>query len=336
MKTVFAQQKISTSLTLLLVTSLVGILGFAWIEKYSLIDAIYMTIITMSTVGFGTIGELSPAGKIFSVLLIIISASTFVYAITTLTTFVVEGEIRNVFHIYRTNKKVTQLRDHIILCGLGRNGQETAAELLWQKVPFVVIEKGQAVIDRMLEKHDFLFVLGDATQEEVLEQANIHQAKGLISALSSDAENVFITLTAREMNPQLHIVARASSEASISKLKRAGANQVILPHVIGGRKMANLITRPTLVEFLDLVTGQGNPALHLVDFTIGPNTELVGKTLAEADIRSNTGVNVIGFKRGNEAIELNPGSLHRINAEDRIFVVGTQDQISQFREIYLS
>ena len=335
MKSRTPQQKIAISLTLIGITSLIGTVGFMLIEGYSLVDAIYMTVITMSTVGFGTLGELSTVGKLFSILLIIISASTFVYAITTLTTFIVEGEIRSVFHMYRTTQKVTKLKDHIILCGLGRNGREAALELIWQKTPFVVIEENPEVVERFLEHYECLFVTGDATREDTLEKANIQQAKGLISALSSDAENVFITLTAREMKPQLKIIARASSEASISKLKRAGADEVILPHIIGGRKMANLITRPSLVEFIDMVTGQGNPELHLEDLSCSQYPQIWDKTLSELHIRSKTGVNVIGFKRGNNNIELNPPAHYKLHAEDRLFIMGTTEQIQQFREIFL-
>ena len=191
-------RKIYLSLLILWAVSMVGILGFRFIENYSWVDSLYMTAITMSTVGFGVIGELSEEGKIFSIFLILISASTFVYGITTLTTFVVEGEIKDIFSTYRIKRKVNKLSNHTIVCGLGRNGREAVAELQWQKKAFVAIEKDPDVIAAFSPSRDILIIEGDATLEEVLEQANIKEANGLITALSSDAINVFVTLTARE------------------------------------------------------------------------------------------------------------------------------------------
>ncbi|MEM7658824.1 MAG: potassium channel protein [Bacteroidota bacterium] len=328
-------RKIAQALLFLLGTSLVGVVGFSVIEGYELLDAIYMTAITMSTVGFGVIGELSPAGKMFMVFMIIISAGTFVYAITTLTTFVIEGEIRQVFNRYQVNQKVAKLEDHIIICGLGRNGREAAIELLHQGQEFVVIDKHQEVIEEFRsEVQDILAVLGDATHEEILERANIRSARGLVSSLSTDAENVYIALTAREMNPEMEIVARATSESSISKLKRAGANRVIVPNLIGGRKMANMLTRPALVEFVDLITGEGNPDLHLEEIVCRENTQLVGKTLAELNVRSKTGAVIVGYKRGDSRIELNPPAREPLAADDRLFLMGNDQQIEAFKEAF--
>ncbi len=322
---------------LLLFTLVMGTLGFWQIENYTPLDAVYMTVITMSTVGFGTVRELSAGGKVFSIALIIISASTFLYAITTITTFVVEGEVQQIFNRYRVNKKVATLRDHIIICGLGRNGREVAAELVRQDQTFVVIEQDQQVLDDFQEQYGIkiLAIVGDASHEDVLEKANINDAKGLVSTVSSDAENVYISLTAREMCPHLEIVARASNESSISKLKRAGANKVILPNLIGGRKMANLITRPALTEFMDMVTGEGNPDIHLEMFLCIDQEKLIGQTLADLHVRARTGAVVIGYKRSDRNVELNPPVHRMIESEDRMFVLGTVAQIESFREMFM-
>lgn len=329
-------KRITLSLLLLLGTSCFGVLGFVLIEGYEVVDAIYMTVITMSTVGFGTLTDLSAQGKLFAVGLIIVSAGTFVYAVTTITTFVVEGEIRQVFNLYQITKKVAKLSQHYIICGLGRNGREAALELTRQKHPFVVIESDQEVIEEFTSHYNVLAIRGDATQEETLEQANIHAAHGLISSLSTDAENVYITLTARGMNPNLKIVARASHENSISKLKRAGANQVIVPNLIGGKRMANQLTRPTLMEFIDLISGEGNPDLHLEDVACADHPQLLGKTLYELKIRSETGVLVLGFKQGGQSIELNPRADQPLKDGDRLFILGTVAQFERFRQRYLS
>ncbi len=329
-------RKIYLSLLILWAVSMVGILGFRFIENYSWVDSLYMTAITMSTVGFGVIGELSEEGKIFSIFLILISASTFVYGITTLTTFVVEGEIKDIFSTYRIKRKVNKLSNHTIVCGLGRNGREAVAELQWQKKAFVAIEKDPDVIAAFSPSRDILIIEGDATLEEVLEQANIKEANGLITALSSDAINVFVTLTAREMNPQLKIVSRASNESSISKLRRAGANQIILPHIIGGRKMANLITRPALVEFIDKITGEDNPDTHLEDLKCEAYPKLQEKTLAELQIRTRTGVAVVGIKRQNQELEMNVNAHTLLKEGDLLYILGSSEQLEAFYELFQS
>ncbi|MEM8899441.1 MAG: potassium channel protein [Bacteroidota bacterium] len=331
-------RRIYLSLLLLLGVSLIGVLGLMMIEGYGFIDAIYLTVITMSTVGFGTIKTLSSAGKVFMVILIVVSASTFVYAVTTITTFVVEGEVKNLYSRYWMDKKVKKLKEHIIICGLGRNGREAANELLRQKQPFVVVESEEEVIEDFKLHHEgeeLLAVIGDATDDDTLERANILAAKGLLSSLSSDAENVYITLTAREMNPRLHIVARAAHENTISKLKRAGANEVIVPNLIGGQKMVNLITRPALMEFVDMVTGVGSPDLHLEEITCKNHPKLVGKTLSQLQIRSRTGVLVLGYKHGGEHVEINPPAHRPVEENDRMFILGNVTQMDDFKEMYL-
>ncbi|MEL6843294.1 MAG: potassium channel protein, partial [Bacteroidota bacterium] len=323
-------RKVYGSILLLLITSVVGMIGFRLIEGYSWLDSAYMTVITMSTVGFGTLGDLTVGGKLFSIFLIIISAGIFVYAITTISTFVIEGEFQHFFKRYQVNKQIEKLSEHIIICGLGRNGREVARELESQQVPYLIVEENEEVIQDFLEHHpEALILQGDATHDDVLEDANIDKARGLITALATDAENVFITLTAREMNPRIKIVARASQESSVSKLRRAGANEVILPNLIGGRKMANVLTRPALVEFLEMVSGDSRiNKLHLEVVSCEAHDALIGKTLAELDLRRQTGVLVLGRKSGNLPVELNPGPHRQLESSDRLFMIGTNEQIA--------
>ena len=328
-------RRIFQALGLLLIPSVMGTIGYMAIEDYSLVDALYMTAITMSTVGYGTIGELSTEGKIFSIVLIGLSVSIFLYAISTITTFVVEGEMRHWLSRYQVSKKVAKLNNHYIICGLGRNGREAATELIRQNQPFVIVEVNEDIIEEFQSTHNYLFIKGDATHEEVLEQANIHQARGLISSLSTDAENVYITLTAREMNPHMKIVARASNESTISKLRRAGADHVIVPNLIGGRRMANVLTRPALMEFIDLVSGEGNPDLHLEEINCAEQQKLIGFTLAQLHIRSQTGVSVVGAKNKEGQVELNLQASRPLTSGDRLFIMGTDEQIDLFKEKYI-
>lgn len=329
--------RVYRSLLFLFIVSVVGVVGFRTFEGYGWLDAIYMTAITMSTVGFGTVRDLSNGGKVFSVVLIIISAGTFVYAITTVTTFVVEGEVQSFFKSFQVNKQIAKLKDHVIICGLGRNGREVANELSEQHVPFIIIEEDGEVLKDYLSSHpDVLVLQGDATHDEVLEKVNIRQARGLITALSLDAENVFITLTAREMNPKIKIVARASQESSESKLRRAGADEVIIPNLLGGRKMANVITRPALVEFLELISGDSRVnKLHLEVFSCKDLPKLLGRTLAELHIRSHTGALVLGRKTGINPVELNPNAQKPLGEADRLFIIGDDKELEKFREVFL-
>jgi voltage-gated potassium channel len=337
MRSNVAFRKVYLSLIFLLISTVIGVVGFHVIEGYGWVDSIYMAAITMSTVGFGTLRELSPTGKMFSVILIIISAGTFVYAITTITTFVVEGEIKYFFKSYQVNQQINKLKDHIIICGLGRNGREVANELREQQVPFLIVEEDEEVLKDYLESHPGTLVLqGDATHDETLAKANIKDAQGLITALSTDAENVFITLTAREMNPHIKIVARASHESSESKLRRAGANEVIIPNLLGGKKMANVITRPAMIEFLELISGDSRfNKLHLEVFHCKDHRELIGKTLAELHIRARTGVLVLGRKPGSLPVELNPNVHTQLAEDDRLFVIGSPDQLESFHKEFL-
>lgn len=328
--------RILQALFLIIMISLVGVIGFMLIEGYNFLDSFYMTVITMSTVGFGTIGELSNPGKAFSVLLIILSSGTVVYAFTTITTFVIEGEMQQILTKYQLNKKVGKLENHYIICGMGRNGREAAIELTRQKRDFVIVERDEEVIEEYMETHKYLFIKGDATHEEILEQAKIHSAAGLVSSLSTDAENVYITLTARGMNPRLTIVARASNETTINKLKRAGADHVIVPNLIGGRRMANVLTRPALMEFVDIVTGEGSSQLHLEEVTCDNHPKIMGQTLAGLHIRSKTGVLVLGAKKSNGELELNLPANRKISKGDRLFILGTDDELNIFKNTYLS
>jgi voltage-gated potassium channel len=332
-----AIRRLTISLAVLLVLSLVGFFGFLLIDDHSPVEAFFMTIITMSTVGFGTVRDLSPAGMIFASFLIIGSAGTFIYAITNLTTFLVEGEIRDAFHQYRVRKHVRKLKNHVIICGLGRNGLEAAEELFRQNQSFVVIDQDENVIREFLEAHpNALIIMGDATSDEILGRANIQDARGLITSLSTDAENVFITLTARELNPRIKVIARASSESTITKLKRAGANEVILPNLIGGRKMVNLITRPALVEFVEMVSGQSGLDFHLEVISCANHDQLIGKTIAELNVRSRTGATIIGLKHGDERVQLSPPAHLKLTEEDRLFLLGKDSQLEAFQEIFLS
>jgi voltage-gated potassium channel len=326
-----------TTIVLFFLTLSVGVAGFHWIEGYNLLDATYMTVITMSTVGFGIAGkgDLSPDGKLFAIFLIIFTIGVFTYTISTLTTLIFEGEIRDILKGYRVNKEISKIRNHIVICGLGRNGKQAAIELMSEKVPFVVIEHSQTVIENFQSDFpDTLVLKGDATDEDLLALAGIQYAKGVITALADDAANVFATLSIRQLSPTVPIVARASNESTIKKLEIAGANKVILPNVLGGRQMAKVLTKPALMDFVDLVTGRGQFHLNLEMVECGNNPKLIGKSLLELNIRSKVGVLVLGLQDAQGNFQMNPDVNQPIKNEEKLFLIGTDEQIKNFTQAF--
>jgi voltage-gated potassium channel len=329
-------QRLLGAVALLFLALGVGVVGFHMIEGYGLIDALYMTVTTMSTVGYGVIGgDFSPEGKIFAIFLIIFTIGVFTYAITTITSIMIGGEIGNLVKGYRVNKEISKIKDHIIICGLGRNGRQAAVELVAEGVPFLVIESHQSVIDQFLQDQPTALALkGDATDEDILLKAGVQNARGIISALPDDAANVFVTLTIRQLNATVPVVARASNESTIKKLQIAGANKVILPNVLGGRQMAKVLTKPALMDFVDLVTGQGQFHLNLEMIECNGMHKLLGRTLIELNIRQLTGVLVLGLQDAQGQFQMNPDVHQVMQADEKLIVIGTDEQIARFWQAF--
>jgi len=311
---------------------IIGIAGYMWIEDYNFIDAVFMTIITIATVGYREVKELNTGGKIFTSFLIIYSISTFAYAISVITRYVIEGEFQTYFRHYQVNKEIQKLKNHIIVCGYGRNGKQACDQLRSEGVRFVAIESNPQIIAAMQEEQDLLFIEGDATKDEVLIEAGLESAKALITALPSDAANVFVVLTARDKSPKLKIISRASDDASEHKLKRAGADNVIMPDKIGGTHMAALITKPDVLEFIDHITGTINIRLEEILFKSLPDS-MQNKSIRELEIRNKTGANIIGFKSASGDYIINPSPDTVMMQDAKLFVLGTQEQVSKFKEI---
>ena len=242
----------------------VGIVGYMVIEKSSLLDALFMTTISITTVGYGEVIPLSEAGKWFTIFLLITSWGTFAFAITRITQFVVSGEINQYFKTRRLMKDIAHLDNHVIICGYGRNGHQAGRILMAHEVPFIVIEKDINLMSKVQSEGErILHLEGDGTDDEMLRLAGIEKAKALITTLPVDAQNVFIVLSARALNPSIRIISRASDAASVPKLKKAGADNVIMPDRIGGTHMATLISKPDVVEFIDFLSGEQGQSIHM-------------------------------------------------------------------------
>ncbi len=311
----------------------IGALGYMLIEKMTFIEAVFMTIITISTVGFKEVKPLSEPGMVFTIALIISSLGTLAYVGSTLARFVFDGELLNYIKTYRVDKKIMKLKGHVIIVGYGRNGEQAALELQAHGVDFVIVDRRDNVISRVRENPELLYIKGDATHEEILAQARVYDAKALIATTPNDADNVFVVLTARSMNPNLAIVSRASEIESHMKLKRAGATKVIMPERIGGQRMAKLVTQPDVVEFLEHILMQKSKDVSIEEVNCrNMDQSFVGKSIAELKLRDISGANIIGIKISGARYVFNPEPKTVITRNDQLFVIGSPEQIKTLKE----
>lgn len=319
---------------LLIGLAILGTIGYYFLCDYSLMNAFYMTVITIATVGYGEVQPLDDNGRIFTAVLIIISFGTFAYAVSSITRFVIDGEFNQIFKHRKLVREVEKLKGHVIICGYGRNGRQAAQVLKKANRKFVVVEKDPELIKSMSERHSELVIVGDATRDEILQQAGIINAAALITTLPIDADNLFIVLTARNLNKKLTIIARASEDNSYEKLKIAGADNVIMPDKVGGAHMASLVMKPDVVEFLEIIESSEDESINLeeVNFANIPEN-LKGKTLRDLEIRNRSGANIIGFKTAEGKYIINPSADTVIIPEGKIFVLGTWDQIHKLKAI---
>ena len=328
------KSKLNIAIFLLSILILSGILGFKIISGFSWIDSIYMTIITITTVGFGEVQPLDSQSKLFTVGIILTSAVTVGYALKVITEYLISKNNINELKQRKMQKIIDNLSGHIIICGYGRNGKQAAKKLKAHKRNFVVIEKSEQIIQKI--KGDNLnCIFGDANEDNILINAGIDRASCLISALPNDSENVFVVLSARQINPNIRIISRASDETSYSKLKLAGANNVILPDQIGGNHMASLVVVPDLLEFVDNLSIIGNQNINIEEIPVEKlyNVSNV-KTILELDLRKKTGCNVIGYKDSNGEYHINPDANQKLIPGSKIIVLGKSKQIQNLNSIY--
>lgn len=312
----------------------VGTVGYHLIEGWELIDCLYMTIITVATVGFKEVGPLSTGGKIFTMALIVTSLGSLAYVGTSIARFVFDGDLANYIKTYKVDKKIAKLKNHVIIVGYGRNGEQAAVELAEHGVEFVIIDRRDNVISRIREDRELLYIKGDATHEEVLEQARIYDARALIATTPSDADNVFVVLTARSMNPGMIVISRASEMGSQMKLKRAGATNVIMPERIGGQRMAKLVHQPDVVEFLEYILLQKTQDVSLEEIPCrNLAQQFVGKSISDLKVREVSGANIIGIKTGGARYIFNPDPKMIVSRNDQLFVLGSPAQVKKMKEM---
>lgn len=306
---------------------LVGTLGYMIIEGWSISDAVFMTVTTLSTVGYGLVGPLSEVGRLFTIGLILVGVGILVYSFSSFGEYLVLVTMRRELQRRRTIKMVEKIRDQVVICGYGRVGRSTAMTLREGEGHIVVIDSDKERIHQA-QKEGFLALVGDASEDEVLYAAGLENARSIIVTTGDDSLNLFIVLSARTINPDLLIVARANNSDNEVKLRRAGADRVVSPYQIGGQHMANIVVRPQVTDFFDMVTLKGGDELWIEELVINEASPLAGKTIGEADIRRKTGVTLVALYRQQEGGNTVPNAETKLQIGDKMLVLGTRIQLS--------
>lgn len=324
--------KLKISIFLLLVIIVSGTTGYYLIEGMSPFDSFYMTMITISTVGFSEIKPLSTAGRALTILIIVSGISVLTYSLGQVARVFVEGEIRQILGRRKLEKQIAKLKNHYIICGFGRIGSTIAKELAAENIPFIIIEQDPEHIEQIDASHYFYLNM-DATADTTLVRAGLHNAKGLVTAVSSDADNVFIALSAKGLRPDIFILARASDTKNEAKLLRAGASRVVCPYQMGGRRMAEILRKPTVVDFIDNTMMNSELDLKMEEAVIGPTSSLIGKTVVTSNIRQDFGVIIVAIKKVTNEMIYNPMPAEILDAGDVIVVIGKKDGLRRLSAV---
>jgi voltage-gated potassium channel len=326
------QTLISIALSVVLMG--IGSAGYMAIEGWNFMDAFYMTVITMATVGYGEVHTVSFKGRIFTVVLILLGVGFFLYVAGNIIQFLVEGRIRLVLGRRKLDTQINKLKGHYIICGYGRIGRVLARFLIARYIDVVVIERDPHRIAKM-DEDGILYLIGEATDEAVLERAGIQRAKGIVTAVATDADNVFLVLIAKQLNPNLFIVARAGQNTAKKTLLSAGASKVISPYDLGARRMAHAILRPTVIRFLEMAFADDSVDIQIEEIRVGPNSRLVGLTMKDSGIRQNYDLMIMVIRKPDGTMTFNPKADTVIEADDVMVVVGAAKSIKQLEQVLL-
>lgn len=323
------KRRLILSIGLVVLVISFGTVGYTVLEKWDFLDSLYMTIITLTTVGFKEVHDLSDNGKIFTIALIVGGVGTMLYVLRIGAQLILEGELQEIYGRKRLEKRLKELKDHYIVCGYGRMGKIIARELRHEDLDFIVIEKNHTTLD----EEDLLIIEGDATKDELLKKAGIEKAKCLISVLPTDAENLYVVLSARGLNPDLMIVARAGEEGSEQKLLRAGADRVVSPYYIGGLRIAHTVLKPAVVDFIEFATKSGNIDLQIKEINVGEGSELLGKTLDQSGIGRDLAIIVVAIKESGGEMKFNPTFRTAIEVGNTLIAVGETSKLKRLEEM---
>src|SRR5579884_1584779 len=297
-------------------------------DRYTLLDALYMTVVTLTTVGYEEVHPLTPSGRIFTIVLLLVGVLTFFYAVTELVRVVINGEVQQVLGRRRMERSLAKLKNHMIICGYGRMGRHVCGEFSRRGLPFVVIDR-RAELLRDFDLAHGIALEGDATSDAVLKRAGVERARALVTVAASDADNLYITLSARLLNDKLFIVARAEGELAEQKLRRAGASRVVTPYAIGGAKVAMAVLRPAVVDFLEWATGTEHLDLQIEEKLIQPGSKLAGVTLHASGLRQDLGVIVVAIKKENGHLVSNPPGDAVMTPGDTLIALGARQSLDR-------
>lgn len=326
--------RLALPIGLVIAVTIIGTAGYAWLGRdqgATVLDALYMTIITITTIGYGEVIRLDTQGRIFTIFVALTGVGGLFYSWTVVMDYLVSRRLLDPMGEKKMQREIDKLQEHIVIAGLGRVGKQAAWELFEAKVPFVIVDpSGES--QHYAHQHGFLLVAGDATQDEILEKSGIRRANGLIVTTGDDANNLYIVLSARVLKSDLFIVSRAVDDSSIPKLIRAGANRAISPYAIGGRRLAHLILSPTVIDFFDTVIKRGEESLNLEGIKVHSSAKAVGRSLAELDIRARTGANVLVMMRGSRVLP-NPDVEIVLHAGDQLLALGTLQQLEDLEKL---
>jgi voltage-gated potassium channel len=323
-------RKVILGISTLVAIIIIGVIGYTIIEGWSLFDSLYMTAMTITTVGYKELYPMGAGGRAFSIFLMFAGVGAALYTLTGLIQYMIEGNIGTTLWRRRMKTKIAKLKGHFILCGYGRVGEEIAHIFKEEDIPFVVIDNRPDCIARA-EEHNYLYVEGDATSDEILKEAGVENARGMVAALGSDVDNTYITLSARGLYPEIFITARASDAESEKKLKRAGANRIVSPNTIGARRMAMLALRPAVVDFLDTITRRRGPELQMENVSIAEESSLNGQTIKAVNQCSKA--TILGVSKKTGRFIANPPGEEKIVAGDSLIIVGTGEQLNSLEAV---
>ena len=327
--------KLKIALSILLTILIIGTIGFYFIEEWSLVDSFYSTITTMATVGYGDFTPKTTQGKIFTVFIIIFGVGTMLYSFGLISEVIIEDRLRRILGRGKLEKMIDKMKNHYIICGCGRIGLLICRELAAEKIPFVVIDNSPEIIQK-IQDEGIIYYKGDATQDKVLIEAGIKRAKGIVCVLPSDAENLYVILTAKELNSDIFILSRSEEEESEHRLLRAGANRVVSPYTLGGTRMAMAIIRPAMLDFIEITTRRQSLELRMEELAVGDGSPIIGKTLEESGIRQRYGLIIVAVKKDSGKMIFNPLANYIIAKGDRLIAMGEDENVKSFAEVCMA